>query len=62
MFHGMSVAEIAIWIIIIAAICAIVFVVLRKFGMAVPDFVVSIFWIIVAAVVGILAIKFVVSL
>jgi hypothetical protein len=57
-----SFASIAIFIIIVAAIVAIVFVALRQFGIAIPAFVVYIFWILVCAVVCILAIRFLMSL
>lgn len=48
--------------IVIAGVVAIFYVVLQKMGVVVPDFIVKIFWIIVACVVGILAIKLIVSL
>ncbi len=51
----------AIWIILIAAIAAIVFVALRQMGVAIPPWVVQIFWILVVAVVCIASIKFLLS-
>lgn len=59
---GISLAEIAIWIVIVAAIVALVYVALRQFGVSIPAWVVQVFWICVTAIVVILAIKFVASL
>ncbi len=54
-----SIAELAIAIVIIAAIVALVYVALQKFGVAIPDWVIQIFWIIVVAFVVVLAIRMV---
>lgn len=54
-----GVGELAIFIVVVAAIVALVFVALRKFGITIPDWVVSVFWILVVAFVVILAIRFV---
>lgn len=59
---GYSIVHWVIMIIVIAAVVAIMHIVLGKMGVAIPDWVVQIFWIIVLAVVGILAIKFIFSL
>jgi hypothetical protein len=56
-----SPVSLAIWIIIVAAVAAIVFVALRTMGVAIPGWVVQIFWIVVVAIVCILAIKFLVG-
>ena len=56
-----SPASMAIFVIIVAAIIAIVFVALRKLGIAIPDWVVQVFWVVVVAVVCIAAIKFLVG-
>lgn len=58
-FLTWSVADIAIAIVVIAAIVALVYVALRKFGVAIPDWVQHVFWIIVVAFVVVIAIKFV---
>ncbi len=55
---GWSISDIAIAIIIIGAIIAVVYVGLRKMGTPIPDWVIQIFWILVVAVVCILAIRF----
>lgn len=59
---SLSIAQLAIAIVVIAGIVAIVFVCLRQMGVAVPPFIVTIFWIIVAVVVGVLAIKFLIGI
>jgi hypothetical protein len=54
------VTSIATWVmlaIIIGAVIAIGYVILRQMGIAVPPWAVTVFWIFVAAIVGILAIK-----
>ncbi len=61
-FAGWGIGEIAVAIIIVAAVVAVVFVALRKFNVAIPEWVVQIFWIMVVAVVCILAIRFLLSL
>ncbi len=54
-----GIAEIAIAIVVIAAIVALVYVALRKFQLSIPDWVVQVFWIIVVAFVIIFAIRLV---
>jgi hypothetical protein len=57
-----SIAHWAIIIILIGAVAGIMFVVLRQMGVEIPTFIVTIFWIIVACFVGIVAIKFLLSI
>lgn len=57
-----GVGEIAIAVVIIAAIVALVYVALRKFGVAIPDWVQQCFWICVVAIVVISCIRLVLSL
>lgn len=57
-----SIAEFAIAIVAIAAIVALVYVALNKFGVQIPDWVKQVFWIIVVAFVVIFAIKLVASM
>ena len=59
---GFTLIHWIIVIIILAAVVGIMFVCLRQFGIQVPAFMITIFWIVVAAVVGIVAIKFLLSL
>jgi hypothetical protein len=54
--------EILIAVVVIAAAIGIVTVVLPVMGVQIPAFMVRIFWILVAACVAILAIRFVMSL
>jgi hypothetical protein len=61
-FWGWGFGQVVIAIVVIAAVLGIMWVALRQFGIAIPDFVVKIFWICVCAVVAIVAIKFVLSL
>lgn len=55
---GLTIAHWAIIAIIAAAVIAIMYVALNRMGIAVPEWVIQIFWILVVAVVAILAIKF----
>jgi hypothetical protein len=59
---GWSVGELAIIVVIIAAVCALVWVALRQFGVAVPAWIQQVVWIIVVAVVVVAAIRLVLSL
>ena len=57
-----SVGDLAILVVVIAAIVALVYVALNKFGVAIPGWVQQVFWILVVAIVIIAAIRFVMSL
>ncbi len=59
---GWSFVQIIIAIIVIAGAVAILFLVFRKLGITIPDFVVQIFWIVVLIVIAVVAIKFIASL
>lgn len=61
-FWGWTIGEVLIAIVILAACIGIVYVALRQFGIAIPGWVVQIFWIVVVAVVAVVAIKFLLSL
>lgn len=61
-FQNMGIGQIAIAIVIFAAVVALVYVALRQFGISIPAWVQQVIWICVVAVVVILAIKFVLSL
>lgn len=58
----LGIGEFAILIVFVAALAALVFIALRRFGIAIPDWVVQVFWVLVVAVVIIFAIRFVMSL
>ncbi len=55
---GGSVVHWAIIIILVAAVVALVYVALNKFGIAIPDWVQQVFWILIVAIVVIGAILF----
>jgi hypothetical protein len=52
-----GIAGLAIWLILLAAVVAIVFIACRAMGIAIPGWVVQVFWIVVIAFVCIFAIK-----
>jgi len=56
-FWGYGIGEIALAVVIIAAIVALVMIALRKFGVSVPDWVKQVFWVVVVAFVVIFCIK-----
>lgn len=57
-----SLGEILIAVVVLAAIVAIVYAALQYFSVSIPPVVVRIFWILVVAVLAILAVKFLLSL
>lgn len=61
-FSTWGIGQWAIAIVVVAAIAAIVFLALRKFGVTIPDWIVQIFWILVVAVACVGAIKFLMGL
>jgi hypothetical protein len=57
---GMA-ASIAHWIVILIVVGGIIgigFIIIRQAGINIPPFVIQIFWIVLACVVGVIAIKF----
>ena len=52
-----SLAHVIILVIIAAGIIGIGLICLRQFGISVPPFIVSIFWVVLAVVIGVLAIR-----
>ena len=52
----------AVAIILIAAVIGVVFVITRQMGVTIPPFIVTICWIVLAAAIGILAIRFLAGL
>ncbi len=52
----------AIWLVIVIAIIALVFLYCRVSGVVIPPWIFQAFWIVVAAVVIIFAIRFVASM
>lgn len=57
-----SFGELAIAIVIIAAVVALVYVALNKFGVSIPEWVKQVFWIVVVAFVVIFAIRLVMGM
>lgn len=56
---GYSIAEIAIAIIVLAAVCALVSIALRQYNITIPPWVSNAFWVVVIAIVLILAVRIV---
>ena len=59
---GLSIPGLAILVVVIAAVVALVYIALRQFGIAIPDWVVQVFWVLVVAFVVIIAIRLVASM
>ena len=57
-----NIGSIAITIVVIAAVVALVYIFLRQSGVAIPAWLVQVFWVVVAAIVIIAAIRIVLSL
>lgn len=56
---GWSFVDIAIFVVVVAAVVALVYVALRQFGVSIPGWVQNVFWIVVVAFVVIVAIRLV---
>lgn len=61
-FPPVSITGFLIWLVIVCACVGIAVIAMRTFGVTPPPWAVQIFWIVVVAVVAILAIRFVASL
>jgi hypothetical protein len=57
MIHEWSILAILIAVIVIAGGVAVMYIILRKLGITVPDWIVQIFWVLVAVFVGVFALK-----
>lgn len=53
-----SIPDLAIWLIIIAGICAVGAIVLNRLGVQIPEWVKNICWVLVVVFIGVIAIKF----
>lgn len=62
MILGMSLGQLLIWAVILAAAVALVLVALRQFQIPIPAWVVQCFWIVVVAVVVVFLIRLLMSL
>jgi hypothetical protein len=58
-FGSWSITEMAVAIVVIAAIVALVYIALKQFGVAIPQWVIACFWVVVVALVVIACIRFV---
>lgn len=61
-FRSMSLGDILVAIVVIAACCALVWLALRQLDVQIPPWLVQVFWIVVVAIVVIGAIRLVLSL
>ena len=59
---GLSIVSLAIWIVVIAAVVALVTIGVRQMGVTIPPWVVSCFWVVIVAVVVIFCIRLVASI
>lgn len=59
---GYSLLHWIILIMVVAGAVAILYIVLRRLGITIPDWVVSIFWVIVVVIVGVAAVKIIWSM
>jgi uncharacterized protein (DUF983 family) len=57
-----SLAQMAITVIVAAGIVGVALIVVRQAGVEIPGWVIQVFWIIVACVIGIMAIRFLIGL
>lgn len=60
--NGYSISQLLIAVVIVAACVALVTIALRKFGIAIPDWVVQVFWVVIVAFVVIFGIRLVSSM
>lgn len=61
-FGAMTLIQWVIIAIVVAGVIGIAMVVVKQAGIAIPPFVVTIFWICLCVVVGVIAIKFLASM
>lgn len=54
---GWAIGDVLIAIVVVAACIALMYVALRKFGVAIPDWVIQCFWIVVVAFVVVFCIR-----
>lgn len=59
---GLSLPQIAIYVVVALAVCAIVYIAAKRMGVPVPDWLVQIVVVVIVAAVAILAIKVVAGL
>ncbi len=59
---GWGFVELAKAVIIVVAVCAVVYVIVKAMGMTIPQWLIVVFMIVVAAVVGLVAINVLASI
>ena len=59
---GYSLIQIAIFVIVIAGVIGIVLVITKQMGVSIPPFIITVLWIVLAVIIGIVAIKFIASM
>jgi len=57
-----SIGQLAIYVVVAAAVIAIVYIALTQMGVAIPHWVVQIFWVLVVLFVALLAIRLALSM
>ncbi len=55
---GYTLVQIALTLVVLAGIIGIVFVIVRQTGVTIPPFIITVIWICIAVVIGVVAIKF----
>lgn len=59
---GYSIVQIAVFCIVVAGIIGVVYVITRQVGVQIPPWIITIFWILLAVVVGVFAVRFLASM
>ncbi len=57
-----SIGQLVLVLIVVAAIIAVLMVILHQTGVVIPPFIITILWIVLAAVIGCVAVKFLLTL
>lgn len=57
-----SVVQILILAIVVAGVIGVALVIFNRLGVAVPDWIMQVIWIVLAVVIGVMAIRFIASL
>jgi hypothetical protein len=59
---GWTIADMAIAVVLVAAILSLVYIAVRQFNLVIPTWVIQVLWVVLVALVIVCAIKFVASL
>jgi len=60
--NGMSIGQLATYVVVVAAVIAIVYIAITQMGVAIPPWVIQIFWVLVILFVALLAIRLALSM